>query len=140
MIPLIGFKEYWFLAVLFFIKVIHSAFECSSCPEKLHSVFWVVIFMFQVLSGFSLPIKIASGLYFHIGYILRRKDYISQAKNPGMFLGVMLFTAGALFFFIPYAYDKANAFTSIGAAMCSCLGLFIVFYARKINYSRHVAE
>ena len=135
MIPLIGFKEYWFLAVLFFIKVIHSAFECSSCPEKLHSVFWAVILIFQPLLGSALLAKVSFGLYFHIGYILKRKDYISQAKNPGMFLGVMLFTAGALFFFIPYAYDKTNAFTSIGAAMCSCLGLFIVFYARKINYS-----
>ena len=135
MIPIIGFKEYWFLAALFFIKVIHSAFECSSCPEKLHSAFWAVVFILQASSGSELLAKLPLGLYFHVGYILKHRDYISQAKNPGILPGVILFISGVLFFSVPYVYDKVNAFTGLGAAMCSSLGLFIVFYARGIKCS-----
>lgn len=134
-IPLKGFKEYWFLASLFFIKVIHSAFECSSCPGKVHSLFWLIVVIFPVLSGISLPTDISLGLYFHVGYILRRQGYISQEKNPGVLAGAIMIIAGGLFFFIPRAYDSANILTSTAAAMCSCLGLFSLFFAMRVKIS-----
>ena len=135
MIPIQGFKEYWFLAALFFIKVLHSAFECSSYPGKLHSVFWTAVFIFHTLLGNAITAGISYGLYFHIGYILKRKDYISPTRKPGTWAGLMLFIMGSLFFFIPYAYDTANALTKICAAIFSCLGLFAMFYAFEIKYS-----
>ena len=135
MIPVRGFKEYWFLASLFFIKVIHSAFECSRCPGKLHALFWATVFIFPVLSGISLPAGIHYGLYFHCGYILRKHNYISRDKNPGVIAGLILLIAGAMLYFGPWAYGAANIFTRTGAAVCSCLGLFTLFYALEVKFS-----
>lgn len=117
------------------MKVIHSAFECSPCPEKIHSAFWVIVFIISLCAKNFLPVNISLGLYFHIGCVLKRSNCISREKNPGVMAGLMLFVAGAILFFVPYAFDSANIFTGICASLRSCFGLFAMFYAMGVNYS-----
>lgn len=137
-IPFNGLKEYWFLATLFFIKAMHSALECMSCRKILHSLFWIILFFLIKLYSNGLPssvMHLSHGLYFHLGYIIRQNNYISQSRYPRLLWGIILFLMGLAFHFIPCIYEYNSFSTSTGTALCSCFGLFIIFYALNVNYS-----
>ena len=137
-LPLGGYKEYWFLVALFFIKAIHSAFDCFPAGKTLHFLFWTALFITLNIYGGIFPLcvsRLSNGLYFHLGYVMKRENYISQDKYPGIIWGITLFLVGVACFFIPYACGGNNFFTRLGAALCSCFGLFVIFYSAGIKYS-----
>lgn len=131
-IPFHGYDIYWFLAALFFIKIIHIFTERFISCWKFRALFWAVLFaVHELLPG--TPSFCDYGLYFFIGYTLRQKKLITNENHPGIFLGITLFFAGIIFFSASYFYEAENIFTKTGAAMCSSLGLFVIFYVLTIR-------
>ena len=130
-IPLIGYKEYWFLAILFFIKIIHLIFECNIKNTKINTFFWIFMCIFLTFFGNKLPnfiIRILnSGIYFHVGYILKRCNYISQNNVPKILYGI-IFIFAAMFL----RHLSIN-FANICYVLCVCLALFIIFYSLRIT-------
>lgn len=130
-LPFTGFKEYWFLAALFFVKIVHIIFECGVKYKEINTFFWIIIFFACQL--ISLPAYITQlhyGLYFHIGYILKRREIFTRSQIS---YALILICAGILFYILPLKYDGVNFFTRAGAALCMSLGLFTLFYAMRIT-------
>ena len=128
LIPLKGFQEYWFLCTLFFVKVIHAAFEGLCRRANINALFWCVIFAAAKFCGADCLDSMAGlsyGLYFHIGFLMRRNNLI----RPRAIYGVLLFVAGFMFFLLPYVKGSADIFTGTAAALFMSTGLMIMFYA-----------
>ena len=130
-IPFYGFDIYWFLATLFFVKLLHILTE--RFPSwRLRALFWAVLFaVYEFCQG--MPGFMYYGLYFFTGFTLRRENIITSGKHPGIICGIILFLAGMIFFSASYFGGLANFFTRVGAAVCSSLGLLIMFYALDIR-------
>lgn len=133
--PLVGFLNYWFLSILFFAKSLHLLGECYIKREYLHSALWIILFILTECFGSIIPSSISRmqriftyGIFFHLGYIIKRHGYISSEKNPGIFCGIVLLFAGVI-----CSVLSANSFTETGVALFTSLSLLIIFYALKIN-------
>ncbi|MBR0257354.1 MAG: acyltransferase family protein [Synergistaceae bacterium] len=136
--PYMGLSLYWFLAALFFIKLLHLMFECRVKSMRVISFFWVILFIMISLFRFCLPEFIARfsyGIYFHAGYVIQRKNLMPCGKHSCSFYGAVMILTGALCFLVPYVRGGADTFTRTAAAMCISLGLFTVFYALGIKTS-----
>ena len=131
-IPFYGFDIYWFLATLFFVKLLHILTERFIPGRSLRALFWLSAFMLY-LSCAGIPSFCYYGLYFFTGFTLRRENIITSGKHPGIICGIILFLAGMIFFSASYFGGLANFFTRDGAAVCSSLGLLIMFYALDIR-------
>ena len=134
-IPLIGFKEYWFLAVLFFVKALHITFEHTISSQKLQAVLWIIIFLLVSLFRKNLPLgglRIEMGIYFHAGYLMKQNNVFTC---PKILHGLLLIIVGTCCFCARYVLNAQNIFTAAGSAFCISTGLFIVFYAMKVNNS-----
>ena len=132
-IPFLGFNEYWFLCTLFFIKTLHLFYERNIKYDILHSLLW--IFMFASLNAFMgiIPLffrQLIYGLYFHMGFMMKRHIKITGAK---LSLGITLFLAGTACFIASYFYGLGNIFIRTGASVFTSVGLFIIFYALNIS-------
>ena len=131
-IPFVGFKEYWFLAALFFVKIMHTFWECRTKHLQAVSVFWVVVFLTVPYLSKVSPLllrdvisRMSMGLYFHVGFLLKRSGCLSRA---GVWHGLVLLAAG-------FACFAGGWNIPAGAAMSTSLALFVVFYALKVNYA-----
>ncbi len=143
MIPFIGFLNYWFLMALFTVKCIHLVFERIIKNEILHFSLWVLIFFAArnfdysggIFTASSLAIvsRLSFGLYYHAGYVISRKGFVSPVKTPGIFCGTVLLFAGVAFFLVPYFAGGVNFFTRMGAALCMSFSLLTLFYALSIS-------
>ena len=134
-IPLIGFKEYWFLAALFFVKALHITFEHTISSQKLQAVLWIIIFLLVSLFRKNLPLgglRIEMGIYFHAGYLMKQNNVFTC---PKILHGLLLIIVGTCCFCARYVLNAQNIFTAAGSAFCISTGLFIVFYAMKVNNS-----
>lgn len=137
MIPFKGFLNYWFLCSLFFIRSIHLFFECIVGNKYLHSALWLIVFILAGFSGDGVLHTVASqlqfGFYFHAGYIVSAKNYVSREKNPGVFCGTLLLSAGLIFFFMIDCVAENKFFMRAASASCMSLSLLIFFYALSIR-------
>ena len=138
-IPFAGFKEYWFLAALFFVKLLHTFLECRVRSLRAVSVFWIAVFIIAPYLGRMSPsflhngiLGLTRGLYFHAGYLLKRCKFFSEDKAPKISIGIMLFLAGFALFIAEYIYGVSIPAV---AAICTSLALFVVFNAIKVNYA-----
>ncbi len=129
LIPFQGFNVYWFLCELFFIKMLHTVLECKIRSVYFISVVLLALFLFSYFFCKSMETFTIRCLYFHAGYLLRRMNYISQAKHPPLIFGLILFQAGLLCFIADYFFSCSNIFTGAGAAFFMSIALFIIFYA-----------
>ncbi len=80
-IPFLGFLNYWFLSALFFVKCIHLVFECFVKREGINSTFWIILFILINFTGLKLPVfvtRFSLGLYFHSGYIIKRRNFYTD--------------------------------------------------------------
>ena len=123
-LPFSGFKEYWFLAALFFVKVIHAFLECKVHKIWLISAFWLAVFLgvrYVPAPGFLelAAGRLSMGLYFHAGFLLKR-----YAQRYVLWQGAALWLAGMACYLGSFA---------AGAAMLTSLGVFAAFYALKIK-------
>lgn len=139
MIPFNGFLNYWFLCALFLVKSIHMAFESAGANEHLHSFFWVSLFVLSWIAGDSMPrflfLLCYNSLCFRIGYILSRREYITETRNPGAFWGLVLLGSGIAFLLVYYSGGVAGFFTKAGSALCMVLSLMVLFFALSIKSS-----
>jgi len=134
-IPFLGFKNYWFLCTLFFVKLLDKIFDFD---EKINYIFWLIICINIIIFCGSLPEVITQfyyGLYFCAGKILKRLEFIESAK---LFYGIIFIIIGMSFFFVPVLYVKGSDLGSLSplrtyAAIFMSLGLFIAFHALKID-------
>ena len=149
-IPLYGFNLYWFLCTMFFVKVLHMFFERYVKRESLHFIFWLLMYsvavifflrdelnpIFREAAEFLLRDEeyffsvFYTGIYFHIGFMMKKYSFIPQKIS----LGIILFLAGTGFFVASHFYEFRNIFTRTGSSICITLALFIIFYALNINY------
>ncbi len=134
-IPFLGFKNYWFLCTLFFVKLLDKIFDFD---EKINYIFWLIICVNIIIFRGSLPEVITQfyyGLYFCAGKILKRLEFIESAK---LFYGIIFIIIGMSFFFVPVLYVKGSDLGRLSplrtyAAIFMSLGLFIAFHALKID-------
>ena len=136
LIPLTGIREYWFICTLFFVKVIHVAFEGLFRRANVNALFWCIAFIAARFCGMKIFYSTAIfsyGLYFHIGFMMKRKDIISESRHPAAIWGLSLFVAGFMFFLFPYMNDTSNAFTGTAAALFMSIALIMIFYAFGIK-------
>ena len=149
-IPLYGFNLYWFLLTMFFVKVLHMIFERYVKRESVHLLFWllmysvaIIFFMRDELNSKLRDIAeflvrdeeyffsvFYTGIYFHIGFMMKRRSFIPQRLSRG----IILLLAGTGFFVASHFYEFRNIFTRTGSSVCLSLALFIIFYALNINY------
>lgn len=149
-IPLYGFNLYWFLFTLFFVKVLHMFFERYVKRESLHIMFWLLMYSVAVI--FFLRDEVNSflrdaavflvrdenyffsvfytGIYFHIGFLMKKYSFIPQKIS----MGILLFLAGTAFFAVSHFYEFRNIFTRTGSSIFTSLALFVIFYDLNINY------
>ena len=135
MIFLTGFKEYWFLAALFFVKALHIVLECRIKNTKLISVIFITLFI--LISFFQMPVfisRLSYGLYFHIGYLIKRTGYINKDNSRRCLYGIILLGAGTLMYLFPYNYNLKHIYTSV-RVISLCLAWFIIFYSLGISSS-----
>lgn len=134
-IPLHGFNLYWFLCKLFFVKVLHMLFERYVKRDVLHSEFWLSMYLLAVvffLKGDSYYHSVFYlGIYFHIGFIMKKYSFLPQKLS----LGIILFLGGIAFFAAShfYGFGDMNIFTRTGSSLCTSLALFVIFYALNIS-------
>ena len=133
-IPFRGFLNYWFLSALFFVKTLHLLLERYISREYILMLFWVISFIvIKSLSGI-LPaffIFFTYGLYFHIGFMMRRYNFLPQK----CYWGIILLIIGIACFTLKFFCGTENIFVVTGVSMCISLALFILFYSLKINNS-----
>lgn len=65
------------------------------------------------------------GFYFHVGYLLKRKELITDSNHPRLVYGLLLAVIGTVLLSVRGS--------NIGAALCISLALFIVFYDLRID-------
>lgn len=133
-IPLCGFNLYWFLCSLFFVKSLHMLFERYVSIRYIHSLFWVILFsvLFFMNEDDNVPMffmQFRYGLYFHLGFMMKRYNII--IKN--LSLGTALFLAGTVCFIAVRFYGMINIFTHTGNAIFISLAIFAVFYSLNIK-------
>lgn len=151
-IPVYGFNLYWFLFSLFFVKSIHMFFERYMKSESLHVIFWlltyaIVIFTTEATEGFEFSPFLRDtanflvrdehyyfsvfyvGIYFHIGFLMKRHSFIPQKITTG----IILFIIGTAFFTASHFYELRNIFTRTGTSISMTLALFIIFYDLNIS-------
>lgn len=129
MLPFEGYKEYWFLAALFFVKSANLFFELKFKSVYINSVFWIIVFIALAFCGDNVSefvSRLSYGLYFYMGYIFRHKNYITSEKHPEFLYGIILFLAGLAFYFA--GLRKIST-------LCNVFAFFIIFYAANINNS-----
>ncbi|MBQ3402989.1 MAG: acyltransferase family protein [Synergistaceae bacterium] len=132
-IPIRGFNQYWFLCTLFFVKAVHLAFEFRASNELLHASFWLLLFVASGLFGVNVPSSVGIyGLWFHLGFVLKRHEVITSVVHPSFTLGAVSFMAGAAFHFIPFFSGGSSFFTRTSASLLSASGLFIMFYSLRV--------
>ena len=131
-IPFYGFDIYWFLCALFFVKLLHILNEHFIPSWKFRVLFWACAFVLYE-SWTGAPSFCRYGLYFFIGYTLRQKNLITQDNHPETLWGMLLLFAGMIIFSASYFYGLENVFTRTGAALCTSLALFVIFYAWDIR-------
>ena len=131
-IPLHGFDLYWFLCALFFIKIIHILTEHFMPSWKLRAILWAAAFSLYAF-GAGIHSFCHYGIYFFVGYELRRQNIITRETHPGIFWGIIMLLAGMMIFSASYFYGGGNKFTEAGAALCTSLALFVMFYACDVR-------
>ena len=127
-----GLRKYWFLSVLFFVKMLHAVLE----RKRLNSVFWIIALIVSVCFSDDLPLFVRrladGGFFFHAGYIVKRRDYITSEKCPSLVWGILLFVAGAI---LSRTVGICRTPLAVPlSALCSCLGMFTAFYSLKISH------
>ena len=132
-IPFHGYQVFWFLCVLFFIKVIHILTEQVISDRKLHVLLWIILFVVNAAMGGQEHSFYHYGLYFHAGYVIRQQGCITQEKHLGASYGAAIFLGGMLFLAVSYFYGLGNIFMKTVVAMLATLGIFILFYALNID-------
>ena len=140
LIPLMGFKEYWFLAALFFVKSVHIVLEHKISRRFMHSFFWVALFIVLRVFRHSMPVVLPAayfrlyvymGIYFHAGYLMKQNNVFT---SPKILHGLLLLCAGTICF-CAEMFSRADIFTVTGAAFCISTGIFTIFYAMRVNNS-----
>ena len=135
-IPFIGFKNYWFLCTLFFVKMLDKIFDFD---DKINALFWLIICVVIIIFRRSLPEFIAQfyyGLYFCAGKIFKRLGFITTRSK--LFYGIIFIAIGMSFFFVPVLYVKGSDLGRLSplrtyAAIFMSIGFLIAFYALKID-------
>ncbi len=129
LIPISGYNQYWFIFALFPVKVLHvfleRLFKDKGC---VNSLFWLAFFVMLKASHSYLPDAVSNlshGFYFHVGYLLKRKELITDSNHPRLVYGLLLAVIGTVLLSVRGS--------NIGAALCISLALFIVFYDLRID-------
>ncbi len=136
LIPFSGFLNYWFLCELFLVKSVHLLLERYVKSEYIHMLFWLIVFIVIKPFTFSeiLPefvIFFTYGLYFHIGFVMRRYNILSERLS----YGIILLLIGTACFIVNYIYGNKNVILQTGTALCLSLACFMIFYALRITNS-----
>ena len=128
-IPFIGFKNYWFLCTLFFVKVLDKIFSFN---EKINYVLWLIISAVIINFRGIVPEFLTQfyyGLYFCAGKILERSRFIIHTK---IFYGVIFILLASILFADGIDLGRLSPLRTV-IAVCMSLGLFIIFHALKID-------
>ncbi len=138
LIPIFGFEEYWFITVLFFMKVIHISAEYVFRTKKALLIFWLAViagvYAFLAVKyyggvGYSKIEQLYRGLFFPIGYAIRQWNIITEDKHPKALYGLIVFVGGSLSFLLPGLNGTTTFFSEAASAIFISVGLMIMFYA-----------
>ena len=127
----IGFNNCWFLCTLFFVKVIYVFIERRDFDKKIDTALWIAVFVLCRLAGGSIS-NFAHVLYFHLGYMIKRNDFVSISRNPGCLSGILLLCIGLALFGAGRFYGS-SIITSAFTALCLSLSMFVMFYSLRIT-------
>ena len=135
-IPFHGFSIYWFLCSLFFVKVMHVSLERFIRNGNIHAMIWAVLFIATKIPCSIVPsfmTQLGDGLYFHIGYLLRRHDIFTHDSRTRIGLGIILFLMGILSFAAIQHWGIRNLLTQTLCALSISIALFVIFYALDVR-------
>lgn len=142
LIPLLGFNEYWFISVLFFMKVIHISADYIFRNKKAVLIFWLAViagvYAFLAVKyyrgvGYMQIEQLYRGLFFPIGYAIRQWNIITEDKHPKVLYGLIFFIVGSLSFFLPRLNGTTTFFSEAASAIFISVGLMIMFYAFRLD-------